>query len=59
MTPCRIGFRLAAGIVLTVTSMVAAGPVAGIARTDGQPLETGPFDSDSTAAGPEITHQYP
>ena len=38
--------------------MVSAGPVAGIARTDGQPLETGPFDSQPSAAGPEITHEF-
>ena len=58
MTPDRIRFLLAAGIVLTVTSIVAAGPVAGIARTDGQPLETGPFVSHSTPAGPEISHDF-
>jgi hypothetical protein len=58
MAQSRIGFLLAAGIVLTVTSLVSAGPVAGIVRTDGQPLETGPFDSHSTAAGPEITHEF-
>jgi len=58
MTPYRIRFLLATCIVLTATSIVAAGPVAGIARTDGQPLETGPFDSYSTANGPQIKHQF-
>src|SRR6476660_2063186 len=58
MSQDYVGFLLAAGIVLTVTSIVAAGPVAGIACTDGQPLETGPFVSYSTAAGPQITHQF-
>ena len=58
MAQSRIGFLLAAGIVFTVTSIVSAGPVAGIIRTDGKPLETGPFDSHSTAAGPEITHVF-
>jgi hypothetical protein len=35
-----------------------AGPIAGIARTDGQPLETGPFDSQPSAVGQEITHDF-
>ena len=58
MSTCRIRFLLATCIVLAATSIVAAGPVAGIVRTDAQPLETGPFVSYSTATGPEITHQF-
>ena len=58
MTLDRIGFLLAAVVVLAITSTVSAGPVAGIVRTDGQPLETGPFDSHSTPAGPEISHNF-
>jgi hypothetical protein len=48
------GFLFAAGLILGMSSLVSAGPIAGIARTDGQPLETGPFDSQPSAAGPEI-----
>jgi hypothetical protein len=48
------GFLFAAGLIVSMSSLVSAGPIAGIARTDGQPLETGPFDSQPSAAGPEI-----
>ena len=51
-------FLFAAGLILGMSSLVSAGPIAGIARTDGQPLETGPFDSQPSAAGPEITHEF-
>src|SRR6476659_3331658 len=58
MSQFHFGFLLAAAVALAVTTMVSAGPVAGIVRTDGQPLETGPFDSHSTSAGQEIGHQF-
>jgi hypothetical protein len=58
MSQVHFGFLLAAGIALAVTTMVSAGPVAGIVRTDGQPLEPGPFDSHSTSAGQAIGHQF-
>lgn len=54
----RFGFLLTAGLVLAISSLVSAGPVAGIARTDGQPLETGPFGSQPSPAGPQITHEF-
>jgi hypothetical protein len=53
------GFLSAAALVLTISSSLAsAGPVAGIARTDGQPLEVGPFGSQTSATGPQITHEF-
>ena len=58
MTRGCFGFLLTAGMGLALTSTVSAGQIAGIARTDGQSLETGPFESHSTAAGPEITHEF-
>jgi hypothetical protein len=51
-------FLFAAGLVLATSLPVSAGPVAGIARTDGQPLETGPFDSQPSAVGQEITQGF-
>jgi hypothetical protein len=52
------GFLFAAGLIASMSSLVSAGPIAGIARTDGQPLETGPFGSQPSAAGPEITQEF-
>ena len=43
MAQSRIGFLLAAGIVFTVTSIVSAGPVAGIIRTERQAVRTWAF----------------
>ena len=58
MTSCRLGFPLATGIWLAICPILLAGSVVGLARTDGQPLETGPFDSQPTASGPQITYEF-
>ena len=58
MRQAPFGLLFAAGLILGVSSLASAGPIAGIARTDGQLLETGPFDSQPSAAGPEITQEF-
>jgi hypothetical protein len=45
------------GLVASATVGVA-GPIAGIVRVDGQPLETGPFVSQFSPTGPAIAHEF-
>ena len=49
---------LVAGRIMVMSSLVSAGSIAGIDRTDGQALEREPFDSQPAFAGPQITVEF-
>jgi hypothetical protein len=58
MVRFHIGFLFVVALCQTVSCVVWGGSVAGITRTDGEPLETGPFNSEVTSAGSEIAHTF-
>jgi hypothetical protein len=58
MVRIHVGFLFAIVIWQQICCMTWAGSIAGIARTDGQPLETGPFASQVTSSGSEIAHEF-
>ncbi len=51
-------FLLVTYLGLALSANAADDEVAGISRTDGLPLETGPFDSRATASGEEIAYDF-
>src|SRR5204862_542433 len=58
MVQFHFRFLFVVALCQTVSCVVWAGSVAGITRTDGEPLETGPFNSEFTSAGSEIAYAF-